>query len=137
MSLMIQYDHSPKILLNGTVNWVTDELNIIMVSSDYEHDSSYTSLNDISSWTVGTGLMLTGAVATNEHLSTNSTAFLNITQTFRYLMLYSAGVQKGPDLIDDPLIGYYDLGGDVVVTNSDYPVNFGGSGIFLLRKTVD
>ena len=134
MATLIQYDHSPKVLVNGTINWLTDDVKLALVDSDYTPSLAHTAWASVSADVVGSPVSLASKSADNDKLTAANLTLSSLTATFRYIVLYAEGVDKGPDDITDPLIGYYDMGTDVIVDDADYPINFSGSGIIALAN---
>lgn len=134
LNTLIQYDHSPKILVNGTVNWLNDTLKLALVSNAYTPDTQHTQWADVSAHLVGTAATLTNPSIDDNKMTADNLTLANLTATFRYIVLYAEGAAKGPDSLQDPLIGMYDLGADIVVESADYPISFSTNGAIALAR---
>lgn len=128
------YTHAHKILLDGTVDWLTDGIKLALVDSGYTYSASHTQRSDFStyeeadaSYAVAT---LAGKTCTNTEMDANDVTYSSLSATFRYAILY-ANVTAGG--LTDPVLSCFlldDTPADVTVGGVDYTVTWNASGIF-------
>lgn len=143
------YNHTRKLLADGSLDLDTDVLKAVLVTSAYTFDGNHTSYYNVVSqevaagagYTVG-GLDFTGQVVTqsgaNSIFSADNLVWPLLTATFRYAVIYDdtyllPGLPYGSAPSQyKPLIACILLDStpaDVVVSNIDYSIQWNPAGI--------
>lgn len=136
LNTLIHYNQSPKVFINGAINWLSDVCRVVLVNDSYVPDLNHTSLDDVNeNYIVSSMVFLSNRSINNDMMSADNVVFNNLTATFRYIIMYCDKVNAGPDLLIRPLIGYYDLGSNLIIESADYPISFSTNGIITLGRS--
>ena len=126
-ALFILYDHAAKILTNGTVNYLTDDLYVAMMTGSFTGDSTRTiwanvSANEVAAgngYTTG-GFLLEGKTITNASMD-GVIASPSLTKEFKALVIYKLGTANG---FVNPLLGYIDFTTSIILTAEVFTTAF-------------
>jgi hypothetical protein len=143
------YSSFRKYIMDGTIDLDTDEIYLMLVTSDYTPDIAHTVLADINAspdpevvavaspsngYTQG-GQILTGVAVTNSatagKLDADDVTYVTLTATFRYGILYVKKSTGSPAIVN-PLIGcilFNTAPADVVVSGIDWLCQWSPNGI--------
>jgi len=133
------YGLASKHLAEGSIDWVNDDVMLMLTTSTYAVDQDADEyVDDVTNEVSASGYTPGGAEITNRSLNYNSATntlsydgynvifTITGTMTFRYGVIYSdTGTTS-----TSPLIGYIDFGEDVSVTDDTLTINFDADGIF-------
>lgn len=107
MLSVTRYDHAIKCFHDGTMNWVTDDFKLALVTSAHTLSNAHTVWADVSAHEVATGggyttggLALANKTVTNEGLFADDLLWTALNKTFRYGVIYRVGLVNG---LTDPL----------------------------------
>lgn len=130
-------------ILDGTVDIMTDDIMVALVSSAYTPDAEHDEWADASgSEITGTGYTAGGASLSGKAVSrtgaaakftADSTVFAGLSATFRRAILYAAVTRNGKT---NPLIAHVLIDStpaDVTVAGIDYAVAWPSTGILTLQ----
>lgn len=138
------YGNLAKALFNKEVDWDSDDIKVMLVSSAYApNQDTHDYLDDVQAFEVtGTGYTAGGASLANKTrtydaannvlvLDADNVTWANSTITARYAVIYD---NTGASAAAKPLIGYIDLISDQASNAGNFTVEWDAAGI--LRLTV-
>jgi hypothetical protein len=137
------YGNLAKALFNKEVDWVTDDIKVMLVSSSYTpNQDTHDYLDDVSAYEVtGTGYTAGGASLTSKTdsydgatntlvLDAADVTWASSTITARYAVVYN---NTGAGASSKALIGYIDLVSDQASNNGNFVIEWDASGILRLN----
>lgn len=137
------FNHTPKIFIDGTLDWDTDTFKGALLSSGYTFSGTHVSWESLSSYEVsGTGYTAGGVtlsmttpsvsgVTTTFDLSDAS--FTNLTVDFRHFMIYAVKTESGVTNPPVALITFRDSEDtptDISLSAVNFSLQFNADGIF-------
>lgn len=138
------YGNLAKAAFNKEVDWDTDDIKVMLVSSSYSpNQDTHDYLDDVTAFEVsGTGYTAGGVSLTSKTLTYDAAnnvlaldaadvTWANSTITARYVVVYD---NSGASAAAKPLIGYVDLVSDQASNAGNFTIQWDASGI--LRITV-
>lgn len=142
MAANVKYDQIPNLLFAATIQWPSDNIYAMLVSSSYTPDVSvHTQKTDVVAYEItGTGytaggVLLTNPTVTNTKLDIDDPSWTTLTATFRYIVVYANVTRDG---LTDPLIWYTlpdETPADTVIVAANYAPQWPTNGIFTYSST--
>lgn len=132
-----------KYLGDGTIDWDSDTIKCMMLTSGYTLNAAHSILADVSANEVaaGNGYTTGGVTLANKSVTlagvvakytADPATWGTLTKTYRFLALYSEKTVNG---VVNPLIALIlvdNTPADIVITGADYSVQWNANGIFTL-----
>lgn len=135
------YANGLKLAFAKGVDWVNDNIKVMLVTSTYVPDQNAHVYKDVSitgeasgtNYTAG-GQLLAGKTLTEATLvvalGANATTWANASITARYAVIYDDSPAS-----NKPLLGYVDLGVDTTATNGAFTLTWNASGILTVTAS--
>lgn len=134
------YGNAPKAAFNKEIDWDTDSIKVMLLSSAYTpNQDSHDYLDDVvanevagAGYTAG-GAALSGKTATYDaatntvKFDANDVTWSASTITARYAVVYN---DSGATNAAKPLIAYFDFASDRASSNGEFVLRWGADGVF-------
>lgn len=123
---------------NGSIDWDTDTLKIMLVTATYTASAAHDKRDDITNEVSGTGYTAGGATLANKTVTVSGTTaqydaddatWATATITARGGVVYKS---RGGAASADELVCYLDFGSDITSTAATFTVAFHATGIVVL-----